>query len=253
MAGMDPVNQGKGDMKPRSSEPVVLALDAAGLVCSVAVAIGERVLGVERMERIHGQAEVLLPMVEAAMRKAALPPSALDLVGTTVGPGSFTGVRVGLAAARGIAFSTGALLIGVTGFEAVAAGLARSGDDLRARFLLIALESRREELYIQLFDLAGGSLGEPAAVLPIALGEVVERAIGEAPLLVAGDAAHRAALALSRHLRTTVIEDSASDAVGLARVALHQWRRSGRGNQPRPLYLHAPEVTLWSGRPRASR
>src|SRR6266851_9911888 len=100
-------------MSGGGSQPVILALDSAGLACSVAVALGDRVLGAERIEGMHGQAEALLPMVDRAMRKAGLPPAALDLVAATVGPGSFTGIRVGLAAARAIALATGARLIGV--------------------------------------------------------------------------------------------------------------------------------------------
>jgi len=216
------------------------------------VAAGEKVLCSRQIERMHGQAEVLLPMVDAAMREAGLLASALDLIATTVGPGSFTGIRVGLAAARGISLATGAPLIGVTGFEAVVSSFEPSTVDPRARFLLIALESRREELYVQLFESGGGALGGPVAVLPGALREAVERSVGEAPLIVAGDASHRAASALDRRPpNTTVIKDSTSVAGGVARVALRQWRLSGQGNEPRPLYLRPPDVTLSSGRARA--
>src|SRR5207237_966442 len=130
-------------------DPVVLAFDSTGSGCSVVVALGATVLVAESDAAMHGQAEKLLPMVDSVMRRAGLPASALDIIGVTVGPGSFTGIRIGLAAARGIAHVTGARVIGVTGFEAVAAGLARGS--LR-HYLLIALESRREDLYVQLYD-----------------------------------------------------------------------------------------------------
>src|SRR6516162_1830595 len=141
-------------MMDEASQPVVLAFDSAGSTCSVAVAVGDTILCAERILTVHGQAEALLPMVDAAMRKAAVPPAGLDLIATTVGPGSFTGIRVGLAAARGIALATDARLIGVTSFVATAAGTAQSNLS-ETRFLLVALESRREDLYIQFFDPAG--------------------------------------------------------------------------------------------------
>src|SRR5215467_14467861 len=174
-------------MKGQGQQPLVLAFDVAGLGFSVAVAAGDSVLCAERIATLHGQAEALLPMVDAAMRSAGLPASALDLIATTIGPGSFTGIRVGLAAARGIALASGARLTGMTGFEAVFAALpALDG------FLLVALESRREDLYIQLFDRTCGPLGDAIAAMPEILPDVIGKTVGGAPLLVAGDAAPRA-------------------------------------------------------------
>ena len=121
-----------------------------------------------------------------------------------MGPGSFTGIRVGLAAARGIALAPGARLIGVTSFEAVAAGPPGQRSSIPA-FLLVALESRREDLFIQLFDRRRNPVGEPAAVMPAALREVVNAAIGAAPLLIAGDAAHRAAILPSSRVAHTLM------------------------------------------------
>ncbi len=223
-------------------DPVVLAFDSAGLGCSVVVASGETVLGAEFDAAMHGQAEKLLPMVDSVMHRAGLPASALDIIAVTVGPGSFTGIRIGLAAARGIAHATGAPVIGVTGFEAVAAGLA--GSSLGAGFILIALESRREDLYVQLFDQLRVALGPPAATMPAALNERLNGIIGAAPLLVAGDAAQRAARSLSQRPDTMVAADSAPDAAGVLRVALCRWPLRAQGAKPMPLYLRPPDVSF---------
>jgi tRNA threonylcarbamoyladenosine biosynthesis protein TsaB len=237
-------------MTRKGSGPVILAIDSAGLACSAVVAVGDTILSAERVETRHSQAEALMPMVDAAMRRAGLPPAALDLVAATVGPGSFTGIRVGLAAARGIALATDAQLVGVSSFEAVAAGLAQGlappdcGD---VQFLLIALESRREDLYVQLFAIPWNPVGPPASMMPAALGEAVNAAVGSAPLLIAGDAAQRAALVLSNCADTIIVEDSAPDAVGVLRAGLRRWR-SGAVDAPRPLYLRPPDVTLPSSR-----
>jgi len=225
-------------------KPVVLALDSAGLACSVVVATGDTVLGAERLQTVHGQAERLLPMVDAVMRKARLSASALDVIGTTIGPGSFTGVRVGLAAAHGIALATRARLIGVTGFEAVAASVAAPTHGRGSGFLLIALESRREDLYIQLFDHILGPVREPTTIMPAALDEVLYDFIGSAPLLVAGDAAQRAAKALSRRPNTKVAEGSAPDAAGVLQAVLRCWRTGEQAVKPLPLYLRPPDVTF---------
>jgi tRNA threonylcarbamoyladenosine biosynthesis protein TsaB len=195
---------------------------------------------------LHRQAEVLLPMVDAAMRDAAMPVSALDLVAATVGPGSFTGIRVGLAAARGIALAAGLPLVGITGFEAVAACTSRDRS-AGGPLLLVALESRRAELYVQLFG-PDGPLGEPAAVLPEALAAWIAARCRPVPLLAAGDATHRAAAALAGRPETTVSEDRTPVAVGVMQQALNRWRLGERHWRAAPLYLRLPDVTLPPGR-----
>lgn len=191
---------------------------------------------------LHGQAEALLPMIDAAMHEAGVGPAALDLVAVTTGPGSFTGIRLGLAAARGIALAADRPLIGVTSFAAAAAvePALPAGHDL-----LVALESRRAELYVQLFDRRGRAVGPPAAVLPEALTAAVG-ALAPGPLAVAGDAAQRAAAALSG--RAIAIAAPTPPVVGLARAALRRWREGARGGGLEPVYLRPPDVTAADGR-----
>ena len=180
------------------------------------------------------------------MGEAGLAPAELASVAVTVGPGSFTGIRVGLAAAQGIALATGAQLIGITSFEAAAAascGCASEHD----QFQLIALESRREDLYIQLFDPFSDPIGEPAAVLPARLVDSVRAAIGAMPLLVSGDAAPRAGFVLSGRPHTTICHDAEPLALGALRAALRLLRRGCKGSRVLPLYLRPPGVTLASG------
>lgn len=222
----------------------MLALDSAGSGCSVVVAAGETVLAAEWCPTPRGQAESLLPMIDAAMRKSRLSASALDIVAATIGPGSFTGIRIGLAAVRGIALATGARSVGVTGFEAVAAGLASQAHARRARFLLVALESRREDIYIQLFDHAYRPLGDPTAAMPAVLAESLSGLIGAAPLVVAGDAAQRAADMLLPRSSTIVIDRSAPDAAGVLRGVLRLARTGESLVKPLPLYLRPPDVTV---------
>jgi tRNA threonylcarbamoyladenosine biosynthesis protein TsaB len=230
-------------MTDAGSPRVILALDAAGLGCSVAVSLGEEVVVEERIDTMHGQAEALLPLVDKAMREAGQMAASLDLVVATIGPGSFTGIRAGLAAARGIALATGARLLGVTSFDAVAVEAVRS-DCLETRFLLVALESRREDLYVQFCDPHGGALREPAAIMPFLFREAVTATIGANPLLVAGDAAQRAAVALAQRPDTAVLEDSAPGAIGTLRAGLRLLRLGSAADVPRPLYLRPPDVTL---------
>ena len=106
----------------------VLALDAAGGACSAALLSGGRVAAHRWAEMEHGQAEALIPMVQAVMAEAGVRYDALDLMAVTVGPGSYTGVRVGLAAARALASAADKPLSGVSSFDAVRAAVDRIPD-----------------------------------------------------------------------------------------------------------------------------
>ena len=240
-------------VRTEPGQPIVLALDSAGSGCSVVVGAGETVLAAERCATARGQAEMLLPLVDVVMRRSGLSRLALDIVGATVGPGSFTGIRVGLATALGIALATGVRPVGVTSFEAVAAGLSREVREWGASFLLVALESRREELYIQLFDHASCPAGDPMGALPAALGETLKGLIGEAPLIVGGDAAQRAASMLLPRADTIVTKGSAPDAAGLLRAVLGRASRREGSLKPSPVYLRPPDVTVSSAYQRAMR
>ncbi len=246
---------------PSAVEPTaatVLAVETAGSCCSAALTRGGVVLAAERRPLRHGHAEVLLPMIERITTAAGLPRSQIDTVAAAVGPGGFTGIRVGLAAARGIALALGARLVGITGFAAVAAVLAAGDSAANCPHALIALDSRRADLYVQLFALdpaalaaAGTAMAAAArplaaakAVLPECLADYLAGFATSTPLLIAGDAADAAAAALGRSPGVKIVDHSAPDALGVAAAALHQLRSGAAAHPVRPLYLRPPDVTL---------
>jgi tRNA threonylcarbamoyladenosine biosynthesis protein TsaB len=202
----------------------------------VAVGRGDAVLAHERREMRHGHAEALLPMIDRVMADAGLTPAEIKIVAVSVGPGGFTGIRAGLAAAQGVALASGAGLVGVTSFAAVAALVPRRDEPL----LLVVLDSRREDLYGQLFSGGGAALGEPAAIPPAELAAFVAEAVGEAALYIAGDAADNAAAALVDHRNMMVIAESAPDALGVLAAAAED-KFAGAA---RPLYLRPPDVSF---------
>jgi tRNA threonylcarbamoyladenosine biosynthesis protein TsaB len=218
--------------------PAVLAFDTAGSACSVAVGRGDRVLGAERQAMRHGHAEALLPMIGRVMQAAGLGPTDIDHVAVSVGPGGFTGIRAGIAAAHGLALGAGATLLGITSFAAVAAAIRVA----EAR-LLVALDSRRADIYVQLFDPSGAPMTEPATVSPERLGAWV----GEAPVRVAGDAAESVAAALSTRRNVELVGNSAPDATGVL-AAVRRWPERA-DPVAHPLYLRAPDVSFPTSRP----
>ncbi|MDZ4375405.1 MAG: tRNA (adenosine(37)-N6)-threonylcarbamoyltransferase complex dimerization subunit type 1 TsaB, partial [Phenylobacterium sp.] len=131
---------------------MVLALDTCLNACSVAVLDGETVLAHHREVMARGHQERLAPMAQAAMAEAGRAFSDLDRIGVTVGPGSFTGLRVGVAFAKGLASAQGRPAVGVSTLEALAAG--------SPGLVAAALDARRDQLYLQVFE-AGQPLMAP--------------------------------------------------------------------------------------------
>lgn len=209
---------------------IILALDTAGSACSVAIARDGSLLAAHRRDMRHGHAEALMPMVDAAMREAGLAAAGLDVVAVSTGPGGFTGIRVGLAAAHGIALAANARLIGVSSFAAVAAPLEGP--------VLVALDSRRADLYVQLLN----PDSEADAVLPDRLGEWLAARGVAGPIAIAGDAAETAAAALPGRARA--LPDTAPDARGVLAAALKVLGADVEPAPPRALYLRPPDVTF---------
>ena len=177
-----------------------------------------------------------MPMVERVLAEAGWEAGTLDAIAATVGPGSFTGLRIGLAAARGLALATGARTIPVTSLEALA--YAAGDADLP---LLAALDSKRGDLFCQWFDAHDSPLGEPSvrtAADAVALAPAASfRVAGDAVDAVAAAAAERGQAA--RVVNGCGVPDARSVAIiGASRLA------AGDEGPLRPLYLRAPAVTV---------
>jgi N6-L-threonylcarbamoyladenine synthase len=139
----------------------LLVIDTSGPECAAGIydADSSRMLAVRSETIGKGHAEILPGIIEAAVAESNVSLKALDRVAVTVGPGSFTGIRVGVAMARGLGLSLGIPAIGVTTL-AVVAEPALGGQ----RPVLALIDARREELYSQLFNGDGSPHGEPLAL-----------------------------------------------------------------------------------------
>jgi len=218
----------------------ILALDSATAACSAAVLSGGTIAARRFVPMAAGHAQALVPLIEAVMTESGVAFQALDHIAVTVGPGAFTGLRVGLAAAQGIALAAGKPIGGVTTLEAVARAVdagAREG-----AVLLVAIESKRQELFVQSFAVDLSPLDAPAAVLP----EHLCAHVPPGGLAVAGDAAIRAVDALTAGGRRASVMAGAvhPDAAHVAMVAAARLAAGDALLPPRPLYLRAPDVTV---------
>jgi tRNA threonylcarbamoyladenosine biosynthesis protein TsaB len=201
---------------------LILVIDTCLTACSVAVVADGRVAAAfsEPMER--GHQERLAPMVAEVM--AGLAFADLQRIGATVGPGSFTGLRVGLAFAKGLALALGIPVVGVGTLQALA-----SGEPGRAAAIV---DARREQVYLQAFE-EGAPLTEPEA---LTAGDAAARltGLGSGWRLVGSGASLVAGLLPSAE----VVARTAPDPAAIARLAQ-------TSSQPaRPLYLRAPDAKL---------
>lgn len=211
----------------------LLALDTACAACSVALWDETAVRGhrFEAMQR--GQAEALVPMIEAVVAESGLGYGALDAFAVTRGPGTFTGLRIGLATARGLALAAGRPLIGLTTLEVIAAAARDACPD---RFVCVMIEARRGEVYCQTFAPDGTAIDQAAPLVPDA---ALARALA-ADAVLAGDAAPRLAGDTGLDIAPG---GGGPDAVVLAQCAA-ALPLPAPGEIVSPLYLRAPDAKL---------
>jgi tRNA threonylcarbamoyladenosine biosynthesis protein TsaB len=224
---------------------IVLAFDTAQGALSAAVRDGEGELAAIFEERTRGHAEALMPMLETVLAEAALGFAGLDALAVTVGPGTFTGLRVGLAAARGLALARGLPLVGVTTLEAVAAPVSAVAGEA----VVAAFDARRDEIYLQVFDDGLAPLSPP---LLVGL-EAAMTHLPDAPLVLVGTGSALLAEKLEMAGRTYRLADARPqpDASNIARLAVSRLAVEGPEAfrvPPPPLYIRAPDAKLPGGR-----
>jgi len=164
---------------------LILAIDTALDACAAAVLDTgtAKLIAMESQAMKRGHAEALMPLIARVMKESGLPFAALDRIAVTTGPGSFTGLRVGLSAARGIGLAAGKPVVGLTTLSAYAAPVvSESGDNP----VISAIDARHDQIYFQVVSHDGSTLVRPK-VAPIA--EALEAAQFGAPHLVGNAAA----------------------------------------------------------------
>jgi len=221
---------------------LVLAFDCA--VSGLGIAIvrdGARLAGLAEAGR--DQAARLLPAIETVLGEAGVGRRELSLIAVTIGPGSFTGVRVGLAAARGLAVGLGVPLAGLATTSVLLAQATPRG-----RPVVAAIDSRLGDWFCAIGEAEG--LGEPAPF--VAAAPELALRLGGRPCLVIGAGAQTLVPQLVAAGVDAVAEEALPDPVIIARLAadagVEAWcRRNAQEGLPRPLYLRGVNITLPDG------
>lgn len=202
-------------------EPLILGFDTSAAHCAAALVSGGRILAERAEDMTRGQAERLMPLLEDMLSQAGAGWRDLAALGVGTGPGNFTGVRVSVAAARGLALALGVPAVGVTGFDALG-----FGQDAGVPFL-VSLPALRGQVAVQ-----QPGCGSPVTCTPDGLPDIW-RASGF-------DVIGAEAALLAQATGGQVRDAGTSMAGAIALIA--EARRSGVAERPAPMYLRPADA-----------
>lgn len=199
----------------------ILALDSTAQVATVALCEGETLLGEYTVNNGNTHSETLLPMVESLLGFFDLTPAKIDLFAVSAGPGSFTGVRIGAATVKGLAFAMNRPCAGVSTLEALAYNLVGCNG-----LICPVMNARRKQVYTALFRCQDGAMERLLPDSAIAIEELDEilKAYNE-PIRLCGDG-----YAITKQYLTTPTEDTPErlrhqSAYSVAQIALLKYQR----------------------------
>ncbi|BCG68878.1 tRNA (adenosine(37)-N6)-threonylcarbamoyltransferase complex dimerization subunit type 1 TsaB [Mesorhizobium sp. 113-1-2] len=215
----------------------VLAIDCAASLCAACVydAAAGRELGRTVLDLGKGHAEHLMAVIAEALKAAETDYAGLGAIAVSVGPGSFTGLRVGVSTARGLALALKIPSIGVTTLEALAAEAAAA---FPGRAVLAALDAGREEIHAALYDRTLVlTYGPAVTTLPEATALAIENSA-----VLAGTAVAQIAALAGRGFDIGP-QTATADILTYARLAAAK----GQGERPKPLYLRGADAKPQAG------
>jgi tRNA threonylcarbamoyladenosine biosynthesis protein TsaB len=211
---------------------MILALETSSSLCAVCLydEAARRVVSQVSNDIGRGHAERLMDDIGEVLKLAGLAYKDVTMLACSVGPGSFTGIRVGVAAARGFGLALKVPVYGVTSLQAIAL---QTAPHASGAHILSALDASRDEVYLQLFDKSAMPLKEPGAVRI----EDLSASVPAGPVIICGSGA---ALFSGRIVHPAMIGPTASaDAMAATHPAMRV--------SPKPLYLRAPDAKPQAG------
>ncbi len=218
----------------------ILALDSTALVASVALCEDEKLLGELTINNGNTHSQTLLPMVEFLLKQFDLTPQEIDLFAATEGPGSFTGVRIGAATLKGLAFGLDKPCIGVSTPEALAYNLID-----HEGLICPVMNARRKQVYTALFRVSGGGLKRLMEDSAIAITELNERLRAyDEPVRLCGDGYDITEELLEHPIIAVSERYRHQSAYSVAQVAFKQYQKGVRGTDTEfaPVYLRLSQA-----------
>lgn len=200
---------------------MILGFSTAGPFCGAALWSGDDVIAAKHEELAKGQAERLMSMLEEVLAEAGAAFNDLDALGVGIGPGNFTGIRIAVSAARGLALGLGIPAVGVSGLEALAYG--------QKGIVLASIMAGRENLFVQRF-------GADAARGPELVSMDTLESWNHPSMICIGNKEHEIATMLGRESGPAPFYPASA----VARIAATRWRDNPP--RPAPLYLRPADA-----------
>ncbi len=225
----------------------VLGLDTGGSIAALALIEDGRVLA-ERSHATSSHGAGLPAAVDDLMREAGSGLSSLKAVAVGIGPGSFTGLRVGLSYAKGLVMALGCALVGVPTFDAIALAALDAREALPPGSLLCpVMDARKGEVYTAIYEVTEDAPKKHSDALVLDLDDLLRKVSGAAVTFVGDGKAHEAlALASQRGFQSAVLSDTELQTRGRCVAAIGAQRfRLGEKDSParlEPLYVRASDV-----------
>ena len=200
--------------------PLILAFDTSAAHCAAALLLGDQILAQTQQDMAKGQAERLFPLLQDLLHQAGKDWPDLDAIGVCTGPGNFTGVRISVASARGLALSLKIPAVGISKLEAMAYGTKGTS--------LSVLDARRERFYVQSFT-DGIAQNTPQMIEEA---DLIERVQNANTIHTSGE---DIAILANRPI-------DHADHIISAVARLTAQRFATTTDRPAPLYLRAPDA-----------
>ena len=221
---------------------IILALDSTATTGSVALCRDDKLIASLTLNTGNTHSETLLPSVETILSMSGMTVNDVDLFAISEGPGSFTGVRIGAATVKGLAFGKDKPCIGVSTLEALAYNL-RGFSGIACP----VMNARRSQVYCALFRVENGRMERLCPDRAIALSDLSEElaAFGDTPIYLSGDGYDMTASALSdRNLKVTPEELIYQSGYSVAMCALAAYNAGKRTTDTElvPTYLRLPQA-----------
>ena len=222
---------------------IILAFDGTAKCASCAILRDDICLGEYNVDNGLTQSELLLPMAESLMKSLRLNFSDVELYATSVGPGSFTGVRIGAALVKGLAFGKNVPCAEVSTLEA----LAENARGL-CGIIVPAMDARRGQVYTAIFRCDGENLTRLTEDMAISITELGERLREfDEPIYLTGDGygvAKKGLTAEGLQIENTPVALRNQSAASVARVALRQFKegKTVSDTELSPTYLRLPQA-----------
>jgi tRNA threonylcarbamoyladenosine biosynthesis protein TsaB len=219
---------------------IILGFDVSQGLCSVAISNGFEILSSIKLREPSQQAEMLIPVIEETLKNAKLEYNDINYISTTTGPGSFTGIRIGLAAAAGLLISLKATPVAITNFDTICY---RTLEQIKnADYIVAIVNAYRQECYFQIFNREGEAITLPDMCNNSEILEIIAKLPGK--VWCAGSGLVNIIAHLNSRGCNYLPRFSVPDARTICRTAYKQIKSEIYSSELNPLYIRKPDAKL---------